>query len=65
MNDDFFHWFLVFSLSDNPKRSVGLEIEKIATKPEVTGSNSRHGKLFLKQRSKRASKLLWPKSRFF
>ena len=47
---------LVFSLSMKTNGSDGLQVKKIATKPEVTASNPR----LLKQRSERALQLLWP-----
>ena len=56
---------LAFSLSKNTNGSDGRELKSMATNPEVTGSNPRLCKMFLKQRSKRASNLLWPKRRFF
>ena len=37
----------------------------MAPKQKVKGSNQRFCRMFLKQRSKRASHLLWPKRRFF
>ena len=61
---DDFQLCLAFSLSKNSKGSVDLKLKKMATKSEVAGSNPRPCKMCLKQRSKRASKILWPKRLF-
>ena len=47
------------------KESDCLEVKNMAPKKKVKGLNPRLCRTFLKQRSKRASQLFWPKNVFY